>query len=171
MRYLEFSTVLPLGSPEPDISSQPSLKDYMTPALWEQRVLHLSVEKPAGPAGKNQDRDERTFIQACKQWLDDVQQHTERIEQQNGIEYCNWSVHTSDAPTDQHILRITYAHDFEREELLFTPAGVRALLDNPAALAGLPGWTESSLTQQEALTNALRQHLQRSTMSSPELNT
>ena len=156
MRYLDLSTVLPLGSPQPDLSGQPLLEDYMAPDLWERRLeLHALCQPDRDPPTA----DAKRFEDATQEWLQAVRHHTKQLEEEHQVEYSNWSIYSTENEGQPAILWIAYGYDIDGEEFPYTPNGVRQLLEDPTALPKLTGWTDSSTLQQEAVLQVLRQHL------------
>ena len=79
MKYLNFTTVLPLGSPSPDLSGQPALNDFIPPALWKRRLelrdrsskLHHrhQARYEEQPAQEPEHPDAAQFRKASQKWL------------------------------------------------------------------------------------------------------
>ena len=93
MLYLDYTKVLPPGAPEPDLSNQPQLQDYIPADLWKRRLKINLMEIQ----GWIYHPEVRQFRACTDRWLKAVQDHTKQIEAKNGIEFCNWQVY-SDSP-------------------------------------------------------------------------
>ena len=148
MNYLDFSMVLPTGSPEPDLSGQPDLKDYMSIQLWDAR--HLVYTAWADP------QDQADFREASTKWLQDVRDHCEKLEKENGIEFCNWTVYGTKAANAPSQLTVGHADQDPREHRSYTAQQVNGFLMKPRSLSTIPGWKESSTIQRQAVIEAMR---------------
>ena len=162
MKYLNFTTVLPLGSPPPDLSGQPALNDFIPPALWKRRLelRDHQARYEEQPAQEPEHPDAAQFRKASQKWLQAVRQHTQNVENAHNIEFCNWSVHSTNQPGTGPIIWISHAEHADGEEHPYTIQGVFRLINNPAALPEIPGWDRSSKLHQQALQDTLHLFLQ-----------
>ena len=163
MNYLDFTTILPLGAPAPDLSGQPVFQDFIPPQLWRRR-LELQVRQARyNIAPEHDDPDVKEFREASRRWLKAVRGHAKTVETNNNIEFCNWAVRSTNQPAAGPIVWISHAEYGEGDHHPYTPNGARRLLNNPAAIAELPGWDQSSKLHRKALRYALTSFLQQET--------
>ena len=147
MNYLDFSMVLPKGSPEPDLSGQPDLKDYMAPELWERRQLVYTAWADQG--------DQEKFTDASARWLQDVRDHFARLEEEHGIEFCNWTVYSQDNRDWAPNLTVGHADQDPREHHAYRAEEIKGFLTEPRTLSNIPGWDQSSTMQRQAVMAAM----------------
>ena len=157
MRYLDFTMVLPLGTPHPDISGQPALNEFIPPALWGRR---LELQLP-GPEDTPEDPAVSQFREASERWLQAVREHAKAVERKHNLEFCNWSVHSSYHQGAGPVIRISHAEDENSDPHLCTPRGAELLLLSPRDLSEIPGWEQSSELQRQAVRDALRSFINR----------
>lgn len=158
MLYLDYTQVLPHGSPTPDLSGQPDVQDFIPADLWERRheiaVLNQQ-ENQAHP-------DVRRFNEGTKRWLHAVRAHTKQLENANNIEFCNWQAYSTpdNGPGDPPRLWIQHGFAGPNNPQPYTNAALRAmLLNDGTGMSEINGWDTSSPLQQQALMEACRLHL------------
>ena len=149
MTYLDFSMVLPSGTPVPDLSGQPVLQDYMSNTLWERR--HIVYTRWADPM------EQETFRAASQRWLQDVRDHCRKLEEELGIEFCNWTAHSPRDYEEANALTIGHADQDPAEHRTFTTEQIEEFLMSPRKLEELAGWHQSSTMQRQALMEAMRE--------------
>ena len=178
MKYLNFTTVLPLGSPSPDLSGQPALDDFMPPALWKRRLelRDHQARYEEQPAPEPEHPDVAEFRKASQKCLQAVRQHTQTVENAHNIEFCNWSVHSTTQPRTGPVLWISHAQHADGEEHPYTIQGVFRLINNrykkrltlvttsSAPLQGLSGECPSGLRRFTARSLHLRRSYTSSTL-------
>ena len=154
MNYLNYTTVLPEGAPSPDLSNQPSLTDFVPPDLWERRIeIHMLQAQ-----GNQEHPDVQRFQEASQRWLTAVQVYTKKLESEQGIEFCNWNVYSTQH--DKHsILWIQHALHGPRDPKHYNLETVIGILRNKQGTGDILGWEASSTLQQQALIKALWQYI------------
>ena len=154
MKYLGYTTVLPEGTPSPDLSDQPNLTDFVPPHLWERRIqIHMLQAQ-----GNEEHPDVQSFQEATQRWLTAVQLYTKKLEAEQKIEFCNWSVYST-KHENHSILWIQHAHQGPQGPKPYSLDKVLDILTNKQGTSGIPGWDTSSGLQQKALIKALWQYI------------
>ena len=159
MTYLEYTTVLPVGAPQPDFSDQPVLQDFIPISLWNRR-LELQYR-----SAQNEEEEHtlRVFKESTDRWFQAIIAHAKRVETIHNVELSSWAVRSTSL-TAAHGPTITINHvlDDTEENNLYSLRGAEHLLNDPEALDAIPGWTESSELQRQAVRDAVnsfvRQH-------------
>ena len=101
MTLLDYTTVLPRGSAEPDLSGTPDLMDFVDPEIWERRVRIYADPQ------RDRHREFHALAGAGRRWHAACRAYFRRVEIENGIEFSNWEVSGETGPGGKPALRIT----------------------------------------------------------------
>ena len=135
MTLLDYTTVLPRGSAEPDLSGTPDLMDFVDPEIWERRIQIY-----AGPQ-RDRNKEFHALAGAGRRWHAACRAYFRRVEIENGIEFSNWEVSGSTGPGGEPTLRIAtmLAPDPSGRQYGWDEA--RRIAAEPGGRAELaPGW-------------------------------
>ena len=100
MTLLDYTTVLPRGSAEPDLSGTPDLMSFIDPEMWERRFVIYADPRP------ELNEEFHALTGAGRRWHAACRAYFRRVEIENGIEFSNWEVSGETGPGGERTLRI-----------------------------------------------------------------
>ena len=147
MRLLDYTTVLPRGSAEPDLSGTPDIMDFVDPEIWERRIRIYADPQ------RERSGDFHALAGAGRRWHAACRAYFRQVEIENGIEFSNWDVYGDTGPSGEPILRMATMLAPDPSGRRYSWAEARRIAVEPGSRAELvPGWDlTTDLQRWEAL--------------------
>ena len=135
MRMLDYTTVLPMGAREPDLSGVPDIMDFVDPEIWERRIwIYTDPER-------ERSEEFNALAGAGRRWHAACRAYFRQVEVENGIEFSDWEVSGGTEPNGEPTLRIATMLAPDPSGRQYSWDEARRIAVEPGRRAELiPGW-------------------------------